>query len=163
MQVARLYDFGDIRLEQSPRPAVGPDDMLVRVSACGICSGDIMPSYIRRKAPLVLGHEPVGIVEEIGLGVREFRPGDRVFVHHHAPCFDCASCRRGEYVQCTTWRATNITPGGMAEYFLVSAANQRDTLKLPDDVATSTACWSSRPPASSNRSADLASKLEKPC
>jgi L-iditol 2-dehydrogenase len=135
MQVARLYDFGDIRLEQSPRPAVGPDDMLVRVSACGICSGDIMPWYIRRKAPLVLGHEPVGIVEEIGLGVREFRPGDRVFVHHHAPCFDCASCRRGEYVQCTTWRATNITPGGMAEYFLVSAANQRDTLKLPDDVA----------------------------
>jgi L-iditol 2-dehydrogenase len=107
----------------------------VRVSKCGICSGDIMPWYIRRKAPLVLGHEPVGVVEEVGTAVREFRPGERVFVHHHAPCFDCAACRRGEYVQCATWRATSITPGGMAEYFLVSAANQRDTLKLPADVA----------------------------
>jgi len=135
MQVARLYDFGDIRVEQSARPEVGPDDILVRASACGICSGDIMPWYIRRKAPLVLGHEPVGVVEEAGAAVRGFRPGERVFVHHHAPCLSCAACRRGEYVQCATWRASKITPGGMAEYFLVSAENQRDTLRLPDDVA----------------------------
>jgi len=134
MQVARLYDFGDIRLEQSPRPQPGPDDLLVRVTACGICSGDIMPWYIRRKAPLVLGHEPVGVVAEAGTAVRNFRPGDRVFVHHHAPCFNCGPCRRGEYVQCSTWRASHIIPGGMAEYFLVSSTNQRDTLKLPDDV-----------------------------
>jgi L-iditol 2-dehydrogenase len=137
MQVARLYDFGDIRVEQSARPEVGPDDILIRASACGICSGDIMPWYIRRKAPLVLGHEPVGVVEEAGAAVRGFRPGERVFVHHHAPCFGCAACRRGEYVQCATWRATRITPGGMAEYFLVSAENQRDTLKLRDAVADS--------------------------
>jgi L-iditol 2-dehydrogenase len=135
MQIARLYDFGDIRVEQSARPEVGPHDILVRASACGICSGDIMPWYIRRKAPLVLGHEPVGVVEEAGAAVRGFRPGERVFVHHHAPCFGCAACRRGEYVQCATWRASKITPGGMAEYFLVSAENQRDTLRLPDDVA----------------------------
>ncbi|MGH7935058.1 MAG: alcohol dehydrogenase catalytic domain-containing protein [Candidatus Binataceae bacterium] len=135
MQVARLYDFGDIRVEDHARPEVGLDDILVRTRACGICSGDIMPWYIRRKAPLVLGHEPVGVVEEVGDAVRGFRPGERVFVHHHAPCFNCASCRRGEYVQCATWRATKITPGGMAEYFLVSAHNQRDTLKLPDAVA----------------------------
>jgi L-iditol 2-dehydrogenase len=135
MQVARLYDFGDIRIEASARPETGPNDILVRARACGICSGDIMPWYIRRKAPLVLGHEPVGVVEETGAAVRNFRRGDRVFVHHHAPCFDCAACRRGEYVQCATWRASNITPGGMAQYFLVSATNQRDTLKLPDDVS----------------------------
>jgi len=134
MQVARLYDFGDIRVEESARPEVGPDDILVRASACGICSGDIMPWYIRRKAPLVLGHEPVGIVEETGASVRDFKSGERVYVHHHAPCFQCAACRRGAYVQCPTWRATNLKPGGMAEYFLVSAANQRDTLKLPDTV-----------------------------
>src|SRR3984885_9330439 len=134
MQVARLYDFGDIRVEESSRPEVGSTDMLVRVSACGICSGDIMPWYIRRKAPLVLGHEPVGVVEEVGSAVSDFRRGERVFVHHHAPCFECASCRRGEYVQCATWRATNIVPGGMAEFFLVSAANQRDTLRLPDSI-----------------------------
>ncbi len=135
MQVARLYDFGDIRVEESSRPEVGPDDILVRASACGICSGDIMPWYIKRKAPLVLGHEPVGVVEEAGAAVRDFKRGERVFVHHHAPCFQCAACRRGEYVQCPTWRATNIRPGGMAEFFLVSADNQRDTLKLPDSVS----------------------------
>jgi L-iditol 2-dehydrogenase len=135
MQVARLYDFGDIRVEDSARPEVGPNDMLVRASACGICSGDIMPWYIKRKAPLVLGHEPVGVVEEAGSSVRGFKRGERVFVHHHAPCFQCAACRRGEYVQCATWRATNIRPGGMAEYFLVSAENQRDTLKLPDSIS----------------------------
>ncbi len=135
MQVARLYDFGDIRVEESARPEAGPGDIVVRAHACGICSGDIMPWYIRRKAPLVLGHEPVGVVAEAGAAVSGFRPGDRVFVHHHAPCFTCAACRRGEYVQCPTWRATNIKPGGMAEFFLVSAANQRDTLKLPDAVS----------------------------
>src|SRR5271155_3079104 len=134
MQVARFYDFGDIRVEESTRPQVGPDDILIRSIACGICSGDIMPWYLKRKAPLVLGHEPVGIVEQAGAAVREFKAGDRVFVHHHAPCFQCAACRRGEYVQCATWRATNIVPGGMAEFFLVSAANQRDTLRLPDSV-----------------------------
>src|ERR1700738_595576 len=135
MQVARLYDFGDIRVEQDLRPAPGPAEILVRVRACGICSGDIMPWYIRRKAPLVLGHEPVGVVEEVGAAVTEFRRGERVFVHHHAPCFECASCRRGEYVQCATWRDTKIVPGGMAEYFVVGAHNQRDTLRLPDTVA----------------------------
>ncbi|MGH8011376.1 MAG: alcohol dehydrogenase catalytic domain-containing protein [Candidatus Binataceae bacterium] len=134
MRVARLYDFGDIRVEDAPRPQPGPNDLLIRASACGICSGDIMPWYIRRKAPLVLGHEPVGVVEAVGEAVRGFVPGERVFVHHHAPCFECALCRRGHYVQCATWRATKITPGGMAEYFLVDAANQRDTLKLPDAI-----------------------------
>jgi L-iditol 2-dehydrogenase len=116
-------------------PETGPDDILVQVKACGICSGDIMPWYIRRKAPLVLGHEPVGVVAETGAAVSNFRPGDRVFVHHHAPCFNCASCRRGEYVQCATWRSSKITPGGMAEYFAVSSTNQQDTLLLPDDMA----------------------------
>ncbi|MGH7836789.1 MAG: alcohol dehydrogenase catalytic domain-containing protein, partial [Candidatus Binataceae bacterium] len=134
MRVARLYDFGDIRVEESARPDVGAGDLLVRARACGICSGDIMPWYIRRKAPLVLGHEPVGVVEEAGKEVRGFRPGDRVFVHHHAPCFNCAACRRGHYVQCATWRATRLTPGGMAEYFIVAAANQRDSFKLPDAI-----------------------------
>ena len=135
MLLARLYDFGDIRLEESARPEIGPDDMLVRTRACGICSGDIMPWYLKRKAPVVLGHEPVGVVEEVGSAVRGFRPGERVFVHHHAPCFKCAACRRGHYVHCATWRQSKITPGGMAEYFAVGPANQRDSFKLPDQVS----------------------------
>ncbi|MGH7905433.1 MAG: alcohol dehydrogenase catalytic domain-containing protein [Candidatus Binataceae bacterium] len=135
MQLARLYDFDDIRLEQETRPHPGAGEILVRTSACGICSGDIMPWYLKRKAPIVLGHEPVGVVEEIGRDVRGFRRGERIFVHHHAPCFSCTACRRGHYVHCRTWRGTKIVPGGMSEYFVVSAENQLDTLKLPDTVA----------------------------
>ncbi|MBF6569290.1 MAG: alcohol dehydrogenase catalytic domain-containing protein [Candidatus Binataceae bacterium] len=135
MQIARLYDFHDIRIEQTERPTPGPGDLLVRTRACGICSGDVMPWYLKRKAPLVLGHEPVGVIEQAGSAVAGFRPGDRVFVHHHAPCFSCHACRRGNYVHCQTWRATKIIPGGMSEYFIVPAENQRDTLRLPATIS----------------------------
>jgi L-iditol 2-dehydrogenase len=132
MQVARLYRLEDIRIEDEPRPELGPSDILVRTRACGICSGDVMPWYIERKAPLVPGHEPVGVVEETGAEVRSFKPGERIFVHHHAPCLSCAACRRGHYVHCPAWRSSKIVPGGMAEYFIASEVNQRDSLRLPE-------------------------------
>jgi L-iditol 2-dehydrogenase len=134
MRVARLYDFLDVRVEEAECPRIGPGEALVRTRACGICSGDVVAWYIRRKAPLVFGHEPVGEIVEVGAGVESFRPGDRVFVHHHAPCFDCPLCRRGEYVQCPTWKKSHIDPGGMAEFFRVPATNLKDTLRLPDHV-----------------------------
>jgi L-iditol 2-dehydrogenase len=136
MRVARLYDFLDVRIEDVPVPAIGPGEALVRGRACGICSGDVVPWYIRKKAPLVFGHEPVGEIVAVGDGVTAFAPGDRVFVHHHAPCFRCRACARGEFVQCPTWRASQIDPGGMAEYFRVPAINlSGDTLRLPDTVS----------------------------
>jgi len=134
MKVARLYDFLDVRIEEAPVPPIGPGEALVRTRACGICSGDVVPWYIRRKAPLVFGHEPAGEIVEIGAGVTAFSPGDRVFVHHHAPCFACRACRRREYVQCPTWKKSYIDPGGMAEFFRVPAVNLADTLRLPDEV-----------------------------
>jgi L-iditol 2-dehydrogenase len=134
MKVARLYDFLDVRIEEAPRPKIGQGEALVRTLACGICSGDVVPWYIRRKAPLVFGHEPVGRIVEVGAGVEGFATGDRVFVHHHAPCFQCRACRRGEYVQCPTWKKSKIDPGGMAEFFRVPAINLADTLPIPDQV-----------------------------
>jgi len=136
MRVARLYDYLDVRIEEQPVPSIGSGEALVRMRACGICSGDVVPWYIRKKAPLVFGHEPVGEIAAVGAGVRGFQPGDRVFVHHHAPCFRCRACARGEFVQCPTWRQSQIDPGGMAEYFRVPAVNlQGDTLRLPDSVS----------------------------
>src|SRR5215813_12257755 len=136
MKVARFYEATDIRFEEEPLPQVGPGEALSRTRICGICSGDVMGWYMKKKAPVVFGHEPAGEVVEIGHGVTEFRPGDRVFVHHHAPCFTCRACQRGEFVQCATWRATRIIPGGMSEYFLVPQENLvGDTLKLPDDIS----------------------------
>jgi L-iditol 2-dehydrogenase len=84
----------------------------------------------------VFGHEPVGEIAAVGEGVTGFAPGDRVFVHHHAPCFRCRACARGEFVQCPTWKQSQIDPGGMAEFFRVPAGNlSGDTLRLPDHVS----------------------------
>lgn len=136
MKVARLYDYLDVRIEDEAVPRVGPREALVRTRACGICSGDVVPWYIRKKAPLVFGHEPVGEIVEVGSQVRGLRAGTRVFVHHHAPCLRCRACRRGQFVQCPTWRASRIVPGGMAQYFLVPETNLAvDTLPLPEHVS----------------------------
>jgi L-iditol 2-dehydrogenase len=135
MRVARLYSIDDIRIEEEavPEPAAG--EILVRTRACGICTGDLMGWYMKRKAPLVFGHEPVGEVVKVGKGVSHLREGARVFAHHHAPCGECARCRRGAAVHCETWRKGAIRPGGMAEYFVVSAASvAADTLELPSTL-----------------------------
>ncbi len=135
MKVARLYGFDDIRIEEMTVPEVGPGEALIRTRASGICSGDVMPWYIEKKAPLVLGHEPAGEIYKLGEGVTSFREGDRVFVHHHAPCLNCRHCQRGNYVQCQTWRQSRIIPGGIAEYILVPRVNlEHDTFVLSDSV-----------------------------
>lgn len=140
MKVARLYSFGDIRIEEMPIPSPGPGDLLIRTKGCGICSGDVMPWYIEKKAPLVLGHEPAGEVIEIGSELEAegppLRRGDRVFVHHHAPCMSCPYCASGDFVQCATWRSTRIIPGGISEFILVPGVNARnDTLPLPASLS----------------------------
>ena len=141
MKVARYYTEDDVRLEEMPVPSIGPGELLVRVAACGVCGSDVMGWYTQKKAPAVLGHEPAGVVVAVGQGVTQFRQGDRVFMHHHVPCFVCHYCRRGFYSNCRTFRETHLDPGGFAEYVRVPAPNvERDVLKLPDsmpwDVAT---------------------------
>lgn len=137
MKAARLYSFGDIRIEEIPIPAPGPGEALMKTMASGICSGDLMPWYIEKKAPLVLGHEPSGVIVKTGSGVEGFREGDRVSVHHHAPCMDrqkCPFCKKGLFVHCPVWKGSSIVPGGISEYILIPAVNLRnDTLKLPEN------------------------------
>ncbi len=143
MKVAKLYNFNDIRIEDIPIPEIGPKDALLKTKACGICSGDVMPWYIEKKAPLVIGHEPAGEIVELGseilnskFEILNFKIGDRVFTHHHAPCFTCRFCKRGDYVQCETWRETKIIPGGVSEYILIPQINlENDTLNLPDTLS----------------------------
>lgn len=142
MKAAKLYSFNDIRIENIPVPEVGPNDVLIKTRACGICSGDVMPWYIEKKAPLVLGHEPAGEIVELGKELSVLNPpsafkiGDRVFVHHHAPCMNCRYCLRGDYVQCETWRNSRIIPGGISEFIVIPEINLRnDTLLLPDTIS----------------------------
>jgi len=135
MKVARLYSFNEIRIEDIPIPRVGPSDALMKTRACGICSGDVMPWYIEKKAPLVPGHEPSGEIVETGRDVTSFKKGDRVFTHHHAPCFLCKHCRRGDYVQCAAWKNSCLIPGGISEYILIPSINlENDTIALSPDI-----------------------------
>jgi L-iditol 2-dehydrogenase len=90
---------------------------------------------MRPRAPLYPGHEVVGVVAEVGPGVSELAPGDRVFVHHHVPCMVCRACRRGATTSCRRFRATRLHPGGLSEYVRVPAENVAlDVLKLPEDL-----------------------------
>jgi len=134
-RAAIFYGPDDIRLERVPLAAPGPQEVLVRIRACGLCSSETLAWYMQRKAPVPLGHEPAGEVVAAGEGAG-VAPGQRVFVHHHAPCLQCRACRRGDYVHCQTWRGTRLVPGGLAEYALVPAQiTAADLLPLPASVS----------------------------
>ncbi|UCC71058.1 MAG: alcohol dehydrogenase catalytic domain-containing protein [Gemmatimonadota bacterium] len=136
MNAARAYSLEDVRVEEMPLPQLEPGDIRVQVSVCGVCSSDAMDWYVSRKVPVVLGHEPVGIVHEVTPEVGDLDVGDRVFFHHHVPCLTCRLCQRGLYTSCRRFRETSLDPGGFAEFVRVPAEIVRvDVLKLPDEVS----------------------------
>ncbi len=121
-------------VDDVPTPRIGGGELLVRVSACGLCGSDLMQWYQDPRAPVVLGHEPVGVVAQAGEGA-PIAVGARVFVHHHVPCFVCRLCRAGRHTLCATFRSSRIDPGGLAEFIRVPAENAAaDVLVLPDAV-----------------------------
>lgn len=135
MKAAVYHGENDFRVEDMPRPQIGYGELLVRVRACGVCGTDLMHWYQKPKAPLVLGHEIAGDVEQVGDGVEELKPGDRVFVHHHVACFLCHYCLHGDYTLCERFGKTHVDPGGFAEYVRVPRANaEGDTLKIPGSM-----------------------------
>ena len=136
MKVAMYYHQQDIRIEEMPIPEIGKDEILVEMKACGICGSDLMDWYLKSRAPLVLGHEPAGIITKAGSKVKDFSVSERVFVHHHVACLTCHYCTHGDYTLCEQFHKTNIEPGGLAEYFRVPAPNlQIDTLGIPEGLS----------------------------
>lgn len=136
MKAAVYYGLDDIRVEDRPHPEAGPSEIVVEMKACGICGSDLMDWYLRSRAPLVLGHEPAGVVTEVGRNVENLELGDRVFVHHHVACLTCHYCIRGDYTMCKQFGETHIHPGGFAEFFRVPAENlQKDTFEIPENVS----------------------------
>lgn len=113
MKAVVWHGVGDIRLDEVPDPAIRePSDVIVRITRSAICGTDLhmvrgtMPDMV---SGTVLGHEAVGVVEEVGAGVRGFRPGDRVVVPSTVGCGTCSYCRAGYYAQCD-----NANPNGPA-------------------------------------------------
>nr|WP_294808290.1 zinc-dependent dehydrogenase [uncultured Nitrososphaera sp.] len=113
---------------------VGEGDVLVRMRACGLCGSDLEKVYGEYgMASGRLGHEPAGEVVAVGKNTRGFAPGDRVFIHHHVPCYSCHYCLHGDYTMCPEYQKSNISPCGLAEQFLVPEWNvsRGGLIKLP--------------------------------
>lgn len=134
MRAAIYHAGGRLTLADLPRPVPGPGELLVRVTACGLCGSDLTTWYQDPRAPMVLGHEPVGVVVAAGEGAPG-PVGRRVVVHHHVPCMVCRACRAGRHTLCPAFPRSRIDPGGLAEYVRVPADNARlDTLEIPGHV-----------------------------
>jgi L-iditol 2-dehydrogenase len=132
VRVARSTTPQDVVVEELADPVAGPGEVVCRVLACGVCGSDVSEAYVARKLPAVLGHEVVGEVVQTGAGVRRWEIGDRVVIHHHAPCGECRLCLRGHETLCDRFRATALDPGGFAERVRVEAALVPELLALGD-------------------------------
>jgi threonine dehydrogenase-like Zn-dependent dehydrogenase len=149
MKAVVWHGVGDIRVDDVPDPQVRePNDAVVRLTASAICGTDL--HFVRgtmsgMRPGTILGHEGVGIVEDVGANVRNLRPGDRVVIASTIGCGFCSYCRAGYYAQCDTTEPAGGTAffggpesaggydGMQAEAVRVPYANV-GCVKLPDDV-----------------------------
>ncbi|MBV8735241.1 MAG: alcohol dehydrogenase catalytic domain-containing protein, partial [Solirubrobacterales bacterium] len=134
MKVARSVTLEEVRIEEVADPVPAPGEVVCDVLACGVCASDVTDWYVSAKLPAVLGHEPTGVVTAVGEGLNTVALGDRVVIHHHAPCGECRRCRRGHETLCERFRSTGLEPGGFAERVRVSADLVDELLVLPDGL-----------------------------
>jgi L-iditol 2-dehydrogenase len=135
MRFGRISPSGGVELAERPAPSPGPGEVTVDLAACGVCGTDLEKLRGNYRSAGILGHEPVGRVAEVGSGVEGLARGDRVFVHHHVPCYVCEVCARGDLTFCPTYSKTNLDPGGFAERFRVPVENVRAGAVLRLDPA----------------------------
>src|SRR6476646_2750050 len=152
MKAAVWQGKRDVRVETVPDPTIEePTDAIVRITSTAICGSDlhlyeVLAPYLTPGD--VLGHEPMGIVEEVGPGVTHLKAGDRVVVPFNISCGTCWMCSRGLYAQCETTQVreqgkgaslfgyTSLygsVPGGQAELLRVPQA-QFGPVKVPEGV-----------------------------
>jgi threonine dehydrogenase-like Zn-dependent dehydrogenase len=145
MKATVFHGKDDLRVEEVPRPRAGVGEAVIRITLTTICGTDL--HILRGEYPvrpgLVIGHEPVGIIAELGAGVTGYAVGDRVLVGAITPCGQCRSCLSGQLSQCGHgdgyeamggWRFGNTIDGAQAEYLRVPNA-QANLAKIPDDLS----------------------------
>ena len=154
MQAVVFHGVNDIRVEQVPKPRPRAGEAVIRITATTICGTDV--HIVRGEYPvkpgLILGHEPVGIIDELGEGLEaDYAVGQRVIVGAITPCGQCFYCLNGVHSQCHGplggWRFGNTINGAWAEYLLVPDAranlapvpdplSDEEVLMLPDIAST---------------------------
>ena len=145
MRATVFHGPGDIRVDEVPRPHAGAGEAVIRVTTTTICGTDV--HIVKGEYPvrpgLVIGHEPVGVIEELGPGVTGYEIGQRVLVGAITPCGQCRACLSGHLSQCGQgggyealggWRFGNTIDGAQAEYLLVPSA-QANLAPIPDGVS----------------------------
>jgi threonine dehydrogenase-like Zn-dependent dehydrogenase len=144
MRATVFHGPNDIRVEEVPRPHAAAGEAVIRVTTTTICGTDIhiLKGEYPVRPGLVIGHEPVGVIDELGAGVTGYEVGQRVLVGAITPCGQCRACLSGNLSQCGHgdgfealggWRFGNTIDGAQAEYLLVPSAQANLTL-IPDDV-----------------------------
>jgi L-iditol 2-dehydrogenase len=141
MNALLLTQYMQLEMVEMPVPAIGPDDVLVRVRACGICGSDVHGldgKTGRRLPPLVMGHEAAGEVAETGRNVTDLRAGDRVTFDSTVYCGSCFHCARGEQNLCDNREVLGVSPGpyrrhgAFAEFVAVP---RRIMYRLPENLS----------------------------
>ena len=144
MKANVFHGKNNFRVEEVEKPRPGPGEAVIRVTLTTICGTDL--HIVRGEYPvapgLVIGHEPVGVIEELGEGVVGYQPGERVLVGAITPCGQCRACLSNHSSQCGHgegyealggWRFGNTINGAQAEYLLVPHA-QANLAKIPDEL-----------------------------
>src|SRR3954454_10244173 len=141
MKALLLTEYKKLELTDIPVPEIGPEEVLIRVRACGICGSDVHGfdgSTGRRIPPVVMGHEASGVIEKIGSSVKSLAPGDRVAFDSMISCGKCQFCRRGHMNLCDNRQVLGVScgeyrrNGAFAEYVAVP---QHIIFKLPDSLS----------------------------
>ena len=141
MKALLLSEYRRLEIADLPVPRPGPDELLIRVAACGICGSDVHGydgSSGRRIPPLVMGHEAAGVVAEAGSRVADFKAGDRVTFDSTVYCGECTNCRRGDMNLCDNRQVLGVScgdyrrAGAFAEFVVVPA---RIAYKLPENLS----------------------------
>jgi L-iditol 2-dehydrogenase len=140
MKALLLSQYRHLEVADLPTPEPGPDEVLVRVAACGICGSDVHGydgSSGRRIPPIVMGHEAAGTVQALGKGVNGLSEGDRVTLDSTIYCGLCAYCRRGDVNLCDHRQVLGVScgdyrrAGAFAEFIVVPA---RVIYRLPENL-----------------------------
>ena len=140
MKAVIVNDNSTIKIEDIENPELGSNDILVKMAACGICGSDVEKVFGKYGQPsMKLGHEPAGVILKIGNSVNDFKIGDRVFTHHHVPCYSetCHECSHGNETMCPKYYQSNLNPCGLADEYVVPEWNVKHggVLKIPDSMS----------------------------
>lgn len=135
MRAVKLYEPGNLKVEQVETPTISIEEVLIQVKAVGICGSDIPRALVKGAyyQGLTLGHEFAGQIVECGSAVSEWEVGDRVTIAPIVPCMECEYCKQGKYGLCDSYNYYGSrTDGAMANYIKVHKDN---LLRLPDTIS----------------------------